>query len=73
VGRHVVWVRGAGGVPFAVDPDTGREVARPAEFLGARDAELVLDHVTGDLVGLHQGTWFRWPAKGGVAETFPAP
>jgi hypothetical protein len=73
VSRHVVWLRGAGGVPFAVDPDTGRAVARPMDMLGARDQELVLDQLTGDLVGIHRETWFRWRAKGGLTETFPAP
>lgn len=73
VGRHVVWVRGAGGGPFAVDPDTGREVARPPDMLDARDQDLVLDQSTGDLVGLFRDTYFRWSATGGPVETFPAP
>jgi hypothetical protein len=73
VGRHVVWLRGPDALPFAVDPNTGREVSRPASARGVRDADLSLDAATGDLVGLDRGTWFRWRSKNGVVEPLHGP
>jgi hypothetical protein len=71
VGRHMLWLRGQDGRPYAVDPDTGREVSRPED--DAADAELALDCVSGDLVGQRRGRWFRWKAKNGVVETLSPP